>query len=128
MKKILIIDDDELFSKIIKDSLPKEKYEIIQVNDGEKGLEKMDKEKPDLVILDLLMPKMGGLEFLKVLKERKEPNEIPILISSQLSKMADVSEGVTTGIGVGVKGYITKASENMEMIIREIKRALNETI
>lgn len=126
MKKILIIDDDEIFAKTLTDSLSKEKYVVVSAQNGEEGLEKIEKEKPNIIILDLLMPKMGGLEFLKALKAKNQVQNIPILISSQLSKMKDISEGVVLGMGVGVKGYIVKASENMDMIIRTIERTLGE--
>lgn len=126
MKKILIIDDDDVFVKTLSDSLSKEKYIVVRAQDGEDGLEKIEKEKPDIIILDLIMPKMGGLDFLKALKNKnKEGNQnIPILISSQLSKMKDISEGVVLGMDVGVKGYIVKASESMEMIVKNIERTL----
>lgn len=125
MKKVLIIDDDEVFVKTLTDSLPKEKYEVKHVGNGEEGLKEMEKNKPDIIILDLMMPKMGGLQFLEALK-KKGGNSIPILISSQLSKMNDISAGVTLGMGVGVKGYIVKASESIDMIIKNIERTLGE--
>ncbi|MCX6752375.1 MAG: response regulator [Candidatus Nomurabacteria bacterium] len=124
MKKILIIDDDDVFVKTLTDSLPKEKYAVVRAYNGEEGLEKIEKEKPDLMILDLIMPKMGGLDFLKALKKKQGPQNIPILISSQLSKMKDISEGVVLGMGVGVKGYVVKASESMDMIIKTIDRTI----
>ena len=57
MKKILIIDDDDVFVKTLSDSLSKEKYIVVRAQDGEDGLEKIGKEKPDIIILDLIMPK-----------------------------------------------------------------------
>jgi CheY-like chemotaxis protein len=126
MKKILIIDDDEIFTKTLTDSLPKEKYAVVHAKDGEDGLVKMEKENPDIIILDLVMPKMGGLQFLEALNKKGGSHNIPILISSQLSQMKDISEGVTLGMDVGVKGYIVKASESMEMIIKNIERTLGE--
>ncbi len=128
MKKILIIDDDEVFAKILADSLPKDKYTVVHVGDGEDGLKEMEKNPPDVIILDLVMPKMGGIAFLEALKKKGTPQTIPILISSQLSKMKDISEGVTLGMEVGVKGYIVKASENMDMIIKTIARTLGEAV
>lgn len=125
MKKILIIDDDEVFAKILADSMPKDKYTVTHVGDGEDGLVELEKNKPDIIILDLIMPKMGGLAFLEALK-KKGGNNVPILISSQLSKMKDISEGVTLGMEVGVKGYIVKASENMDTIIKTIERTIGE--
>ncbi|MBI5139163.1 response regulator [Candidatus Nomurabacteria bacterium] len=124
MKKVLIIDDDEVFAKILSSSLPRDKYTVVHVSDGEDGLKEMEKEKPDIIILDLVMPKMGGLQFLEALKQKGGNHNTPILISSQLSKMKDISEGVSKGMGVGVKGYIVKASENMDMIIKTIEKTI----
>ncbi|MES2315414.1 MAG: response regulator [Patescibacteria group bacterium] len=126
MKKILIIDDDEVFAKILKDTLPKDRYTVSHVDNGEDGLKEIEKNPPDLITLDLIMPKMGGLQFLEALKKQGGHHNIPILISSQLSKMKDISEGVTLGMEVGVKGYIVKASENMDMIIKTIERTIGD--
>ena len=124
MKKVLIIDDDEIFAKVLADSLPKDKYETVHVSNGEEGLKEIDKNRPDIIILDLIMPKMGGLQFLEALKKRENKNYIPILISSQLSKMTDMSDAVSSGIEVGVKGYFIKSSQNIEMIIKTIENTL----
>jgi two-component system response regulator ResD len=125
MKKILIIDDDEVFAKTLGDTLPKEKYLVSHVSNGEEGLNEMTKNVPDLIILDLIMPKLGGLDFLTVLK-RNGGNNIPILISSQLSKMEDISNAIVAGMDVGVKGYIIKSSENLDKIVEEIEKTLGK--
>jgi CheY-like chemotaxis protein len=125
MKKILIIDDNEVFTKTLKDTLPSEKYLVTSVTNGEDGLKEMTKSTPDIIILDLLMPKMGGVEFLDALK-KKGGNKIPILISSQLSKMEDISNAIVAGMDVGVKGYIIKSSENLDKIVEEIEKALEK--
>lgn len=123
MNKILIIDDDEVFAKTLKDTLSKDKYEVLYVSDGEDGLVELPKYKPDLIILDLIMPKMGGVAFLGALRE-SGGNKIPILISSQMSQMLDISNAIVAGMDVGVKGYIIKSSENLEMITSEIEKVL----
>lgn len=125
MKKILIIDDNEIFAKTLKDTLSKEKYEVTHVLNGEEGLNEMAKNIPDIIILDLLMPKMGGVEFLDALKNIGG-NKVPILISSQLSKMEDISNAIVTGMDVGVKGYIIKSDENLDKIIEEIENVLEK--
>jgi two-component system, OmpR family, response regulator MprA len=123
MKKILLIDDDEIFAKTLMDTLVKDKYTISHFSNGKDGLNELVNNKPDLIILDLIMPQMGGLEFLEALK-KIGGNKIPILISSQLSKMEDISTAIVAGMDIGVKGYIIKSSENLEMIIGEIDKAL----
>lgn len=125
MKKLLIIDDDEIFPKVLTDSLPEGEYDVVHVVDGEKGLTQIEKEAPDLIILDLIMPKMTGLEFIKALKEKKDTNHIPILISSQLSKLDDIDTAIAEGIEVGTIGYIIKANENIDMIVNTIEKTLN---
>jgi CheY-like chemotaxis protein len=124
MKKILIIDDDKVFVKTLTDFLPKEKYETLHANDGIEGLKLVEKENLDLIILDLLMPKMGGMEFLDELRNKKLSKQTPILISSQLSKIEDISKAIVAGMDIGVKGYVIKASENLDMIVGEIEKTL----
>ena len=126
MKKILIIDDDEVFTKTLQDFLPKEKYTTFHAIDGVSGLSLVEKEMPDLIILDLLMPKMGGMEFLDELRKKKINKQIPILVSSQLSKIEDISKAIVAGMDVGVKGYIIKSSENLDMIVFEIEKTLTK--
>ncbi len=124
MKKILIIDDDEIFTKTLTDFLSKEKYDIYHAKNGLEGLNILEKNEPDIIILDLLMPKMGGMEFLEELRNKKLGREIPILISSQLSKIEDISKAIVAGMDIGVKGYVIKASENLDMIVGEIEKTL----
>ncbi len=124
MKKILIIDDDEIFVKTLQDFLPKEKYETIHAKDGIDGLALVEPEKPDLIILDLLMSGMGGMQFLEELRKKNFEKHTPILISSQLSKIEDISKAIVAGMDIGVKGYVIKASENLDMIVSEIEKTL----
>ncbi len=125
MKKILIIDDDEIFVKTLTDSLSSEKYTVSSAVNGKDGLEKIDKEKPDLIILDMSMPEMNGIEFLKNLKnsDKGMPN-IPILIASQVSQAEVMSKSLEEGFEVGVKGYILKSSESLEMIKQTIEKIM----
>jgi len=125
MKKILIIDDDEVFAKTLQDTLPNGEYLVSHVSNGEDGLIELSKNDPDLIILDLIMPKLGGVEFLESLK-KSGGNKIPILISSQLSKMEDISNAIVSGMDVGVKGYIIKSSENLEMVVQEINKVITD--
>lgn len=126
MKKILIVDDDDdddaLFAKIISDTLPKGKYKVAMAENGEEGLRKMESEKPDLILLDILMPKMDGIEFLKILQSRKPQNKgelpVPVIIISNLSNINKISEGVA----LGVQGYIVKSDESLQNISNNIEQ------
>ena len=122
MKKILIIDDDKIFLKIFRDVINKsyaDKYEIVSAEDGEEGLLKVAEEQPDLIVLDIKMPKMNGIEFLRVLKEKNEP-PIPVLISSNFSDNEKISEG----LALGVKGYVVKSDYSLDGIISRIEDIL----
>jgi DNA-binding NarL/FixJ family response regulator len=124
MKKILIIDDSSAFSSTLVDTLPKDKYIAITAQNGHEGYEKFITEKPDLVILDMKMPEMNGLEFLKKLSEEKIHTKI--LISSEFSQSKIVGNAIDFGLEVGVIGYITKSSESTTMILKEIESILHD--
>ena len=122
MKKILIIDDDLTFQKTISDSFKSLGYEVLSASDGEEGLLAVEKESPDLVILDLVMPKLGGMDFLKMLQKDKDSNKIPILISSNFSGSDKVGEGMT----YGVRGYIVKSEESLKTITNAVESIIGK--
>ena len=122
MKKVLVIDDDEFFNKTLGEALPKGKYALVAAVDGEEGLSKLQAEKPDLIILDLLMPKMDGTEFLKKLQASPDMHKAPVLISSNLSSMKKISDCMA----LGAVGYVIKSDESMESIVQDIERILGE--
>lgn len=123
MKKILIIDDDKIFSKILKDGLTQGgKHEVAVAHDGEEGLEKVKQDRPDLIVLDMMMPKIGGIEFLKKIKLFNITPQIPVIISSQLMDVEKISESVE----LGVKGYIVKSDFSLDNIIKQIEGILNK--
>ena len=117
MKKILIIDDDKTFLKVVRDALTQDGYEVTQAEDGEAGLEVARKEAPDLILLDIMMPQLGGMDFLKIVKEEEALKNIPILIVSNLSSMNRVNEGIK----LGAHGYITKSDESLKTIVKSIE-------
>lgn len=112
MKKILLIDDDLTFIAAIKAKLDSDKYEIISAANGIEGLAKVEESIPDLILLDILMPKMDGLEFLKQLNEKYGIQKIPVLVTSNNSSLDKISEG----IALGVRGYFIKSNESLEGI------------
>lgn len=119
-KKILIIDDDKIFSKILRDWLisgGQGKYEVATVFDGSEGLEAILREKPDLIMLDLVMPNIGGIEFLKKLRAEPWGANIPVIVQTQLSDLEKMSEGVE----LGVRGYIIKSEYSMEDLLKQVE-------
>jgi len=122
MKKILVIDDDQFFAKTLEAALPKDKYTLIAAEDGEVGLAKLQSEKPDLIILDLMMPKLDGTEFMKKLQVSPDLHKAPILVSSNLSSIKKVSDVMA----LGAVGYVIKSDESMASIVQDIERILRE--
>ena len=117
MKKILIVDDDKTFQKVLSDKLKSLNYEVVSAMDGEEGLKMALEGKPDLILLDIKMPRLDGIGFLKTLKAKKEVEPIPILITSNIGTIDQISEG----IALGVKGYIIKSNETLDTIAKEVE-------
>ena len=82
----------------------------------------LKKEKPDLIILDLLMPKMGGAEFMGVLRDTPDLPKVPVLVSTNLSSLKKISDMTA----LGAAGYIVKSDESLESIVQDIERILHK--
>lgn len=119
MKKILIVDDEKPISDIIKFNLTKEGYEIITAFDGREAVAAFEEEKPDLVILDLMLPEMDGLE---VAKEIRKTSHIPIIMLSAKDSEFDK----VIGLEIGADDYVTKPFSNRELLAR-VKAHLRRT-
>ena len=112
MKKILIIEDEEDMVTGLKFNLEARDYDVITAFDGEAGYQKAIEEQPDLVILDLMLPKLNGYEVCKRLK--KEIPELPIIMLTAKSQEAEI----VTGLELGADDYITKPFGVLELLAR----------
>ncbi|MEO8637503.1 MAG: response regulator [Candidatus Taylorbacteria bacterium] len=117
MKKILVIDDDPFFATHIGEALPADAYTVLSAENGEEGLKKAEEALPDLILLDIMMPKMNGMEFLKQFNLKYGKGKVPVLITSNMSTMKKISEGLE----LGIRGYIIKSGETFETIVDSIK-------
>ncbi len=125
-QKILIVDDDRVLSKVIKDGILSEKgnkYDVVVAFDGEEGLKVAREIFPALILLDMVMPKMGGIEFLEKLREDDRFVDTPIIIGTQISDIEQMSKAVA----LGVKGYIIKAEFSVENIVKQVEGVLAKT-
>ena len=112
MFQILVVDDDKNTRLLFKAVLQAENYSVHTAENGEEALEVMDREHIDLVVLDIMMPKMDGYEFTKVLREND--NNLPILMVSAKQLPADKQKGFL----VGTDDYMTKPIDETEMLLR----------
>ena len=113
-KKILVIDDTELTINLIKEILTDAGYEVVVANNGEKGIGMVRTEKPDLVILDVVMPGLDGFEVCKILREDESNNLMPILMLTA----KDNEDDKLTGLELGVDDYIIKPFNHRELTSR----------
>src|SRR6185312_1768937 len=93
-KKILIVDDDSLLLKILADQFSQNGFEVVTANDGEAGLELFKKEKPDIVLADVLMPKKTGIEMLEAIRQEFPDDKTPAFILSDSTEMENVEGAV----------------------------------
>lgn len=122
MKKILFIEDEQALQKIFADFLKQEGYLVISAFDGEAGLETAKAEKPNLILLDLILPKMHGFDVLKALKSDAGTKGIPIIVLTNLETMADVEKAIE----LGATTYLVKVNYSLEEVVQKIKKTLGE--
>ncbi len=122
MKKILFIEDESALQKTFGEILTIEGYEMVSALDGETGLKLAQTEKPDLIILDLVLPKLHGFEVLQKVKANKEIKDIPVIVLTNLETMADVEKAIE----LGAMTYLVKANYSLEEVISKVKKALEE--
>ena len=120
-KKILAIDDENDALLILKTALGGEGYDVITASNGMDGLAMAQQEKPDLIILDLIMPEMSGLEVLNELKSNDDTGLIPVIVVSGVSQ----KEMIKTTITHGIDYYIIKPY-NYNELIAKVQQALAE--
>lgn len=111
MQKILVVDDAKPISDIVKFNLTKEGYEVITAYDGEEALEKVEDDSPDLILLDLMLPKIDGLE---VARRVRAKHSIPIIMVT--AKDSELDKVV--GLELGADDYVTKPFSNRELVAR----------
>lgn len=122
MKKILFIEDESALQKTFDEILTQEGYQVISALDGEIGLRLAGDEKPDLILLDLILPKVNGFDVLRKLKEDKETKDIPVIVLTNLEEMGNVDKAIE----LGATTYLVKANYSLKEIVEKIKKALGE--
>jgi DNA-binding response OmpR family regulator len=112
--KVLLVDDDPVILKLLQVNFEMEGYSVLTANDGVEGLEKARAERPDVVILDIMMPRMDGLEVTRELKGDDATKEMPILLLSAKAQASDIQ----LGRDVGADDYLTKPFDPLELLER----------
>ncbi|MCC6402532.1 MAG: response regulator [Fimbriimonadaceae bacterium] len=110
--KILVCDDERHIVRLIQVNLEKQGYQVVTAYDGKEGLEKVKAEKPDLLVLDVMMPYMDGFEVLKTLRREPETESLPVIMLTAKAQDKDVFEGYHYGADM----YLTKPFNPMELV------------
>jgi len=114
MKRILLIEDDRDIVELVRYNLSREGFDVVSVGDGSSGLAQLRKSPPDLLILDLMLPKLPGLEVCKEIRRDQKLNRLPILILSARGEEADR----VLGLELGADDYVTKPFSPRELLAR----------
>lgn len=118
-KRILIIEDEEQMVEMLKMRLEANNYEVLSTDDGKKGLEMAQKQNPDLIILDLMIPKMDGFKVCGLLKKDSRYSRIPIILFTARAQESDKRMGEE----IGADAYITKPFEP-KVLLEKIEELL----
>jgi two-component system alkaline phosphatase synthesis response regulator PhoP/two-component system response regulator VicR len=123
-KKILAVDDERHIVRLVQVNLERAGYEVITAFDGVEALKKVHDEKPDLIVLDVMMPQMDGFETLKNLKANVETRDIPVIMLTAKAQDADVFRGWQSGVDC----YLTKPFNPLELLtfVKRIFQSLEE--
>ncbi|HUW72168.1 MAG TPA: response regulator [Candidatus Humimicrobiaceae bacterium] len=120
MRKILLIEDEEIMIDLLQKKLIKEGYDVSVARDGEKGLEAMKEVKPSLVLLDIVMPKMGGLEVMEEMVKDKELKKIPVIVVSNSGQPVEIDRAQK----LGAKDWLIKTEFDPQEVIDKVVRQI----
>jgi DNA-binding response OmpR family regulator len=109
---VLVIDDDPVIVKLLRVNFELEGFNVISAGDGREGVEMARAERPDVVVSDIMMPVMNGLELVSTLKSDPDTADLPVLLLSAKAQMADVQRGFE----LGADDYVTKPFDPIELI------------
>jgi len=119
-KKILMIEDERIIVDLLKRKLEKEGYQVSVGRDGVEGLEKMRKDKPELILLDIVMPRMGGLEVMEKMRDDDELKDIPIVVISNSGQPIELDRAKK----LGAKDWLVKTEFDPQEVIRKVKKQI----
>ena len=120
-RKILLVDDSETVLQTEQMILEKSSYELIMARDGEEGVAKALETKPDLILMDVVMPKMNGFEAVRHIRGNKQTRAVPIVMVTSKAE----AESMETGYESGCSDYIIKPIDSVELLVK-VKSLLGE--
>ena len=120
--KVLIVEDDVMLNKIYQTKLGIVGYKVFAAYDGEEGIKKMEETLPNIVLLDLMLPKKNGFEVLEAVKQNIKLNHIPVIILSNLGQGDDIERGKA----LGADDFLVKSNVKLEMVLEKVEQVLHK--
>lgn len=118
--KVLIVEDEELLAKVLKEKFEKESFDVVVASDGAEVLPLAEKNSPDLILLDLILPKKSGFEVLAELKADPELKIIPVIVLSNLGQ----DEEIKSALNLGAADYLVKTEHPINEVVEKVKQQL----
>lgn len=122
MTKIVVADDDRMFRKAAETTLRRQGYAVTTASDGEEALQLIRAEQPDIIVLDLIMPKIQGFDVLQVLKQDSVTAAIPVIVLSSLSQEQDKQEA----LDLGAVAYFNKTTFSLGELVKQVETTLTK--
>jgi CheY-like chemotaxis protein len=122
MKNILFIEDEAVMQKAVSEFLGVKGYRVVSALDGEIGISMAQKQSPDLILLDIILPKVDGFDVLKKLKNDPATKSIPVIVLTNLSQMSDISKIME----LGVTTYLVKSDQSLQDIAAIVGKTLGD--
>ena len=120
MKKLVIVEDEIALQDALKKVFTAEGYEVAQAFDGEEGVAVIKEKKPDIVLLDLILPKKHGFEVLEEMKKSDDTKNIPVLVLTNLEESTEVMKAIE----MGARGYLIKANYALKVVLAKVRDIL----
>ncbi len=115
-----MIEDDRFLRKIYRDKLTRAGFEFIEATNGLEGISKIISEKPDLILLDLILPRKNGFDVLIDMKRNRAFRDIPVIILSNLGQVSDIQRGLS----LGAQDYLVKTEVSLSEVVEKVKEWL----
>jgi len=118
MTRIVVADDDRMLRKVAETTLRRQRYDVATASDGEEALQLIRSERPHMIVLDLIMPKLQGFDVLQTLKQDPLTSAIPVIVSSSLTQEQDKQEA----LDLGAVAYFNKTTFSMSELVKQVER------
>ena len=122
MTRIVVADDDRMFRKAAETTLRRQGYDVATASDGEEALQLIRSERPDMIVLDLIMPKLQGFDVLTILKQDALTSAIPVIVLSSLAQEQDKQEA----LNLGAVAYFNKTTFSMSELVKQVENTLTK--